>query len=235
VGGETFHNSSRGIVRLAWARRLGLPDLSFSDDGARLLGFRDSARELIAVELFGQLALSGPTEIVEAAAELTDDELLAGGPLLRLAGPGAHGLTTAVLGFADDLPVFEPDTEPEISRGNSEAVELESRCPPDDVSSAGIEQRDHRFTLVLDDGPAACAAYAVRDGLIADLGVLVAPSRRRRGLGSFMGRLAAHEALAEGYLVQVEAQGQNVAGLRLADALGVAPGGRIASVRLRGG
>ncbi|MGN6403498.1 GNAT family N-acetyltransferase [Sinomonas sp.] len=229
----TFHEGSRGIVRLAWARRLGLPDLAFSDDGGRLLGCRDTAREFIAVELFGQVALCGPTRLVEAAAGLPDDELLGGGALLRLAGPGVHGLRTAVLGFADDLPVFQPDTEPEVSRGNPEAIELETLCPPDDVSSAGIEERGYRFTLLVDDEPAACAAYAVHEGLIADLGVLVAPHRRRQGLGTFMGLLAAHEALAEGYLVQVEAQAQNVAGLRLADALGVVPAGRIASVALR--
>lgn len=233
IGRGTFHDGSRGIVRLAWARRLGLPDLAFSDDGGRLLGCRDSARELIAVELFGQLALAGPTELVNAAADLPDDELLAGGALLRLAGPGGHGLSTAVLGFADDLPVFQPEPEPEVSRGNPEAVELETRCPPDDVSSAGIEQREHRFTLMLPDGPAACAAYTVREGLIADLGVLVAPTSRRQGLGTLMARLAAHEALAEGYLVQIEAQAQNVAGLKLADALGVLPSGRIAAVKLR--
>ncbi|MCH6469270.1 GNAT family N-acetyltransferase [Sinomonas terrae] len=230
---DTFHESSRGIVRLAWARRLGLPDLSFSDDGGRLLGYRDSARELIAVELFGQLALSGPTDLVNAAADLADDDLLGGGALLRAAGPGAHALSTAVLGFADDLPLFQPETEPEVSRGNPEAVELETRCPPDDVSSAGIERREHRFTLMLDGEPVACAAYAVREGLLADLGVLVAPSFRERGLGAFMVRLVAHEALAEGFLVQVEAQAQNVGALRLADSVGIAPSARVASVRLR--
>ncbi|MEA5453516.1 GNAT family N-acetyltransferase [Sinomonas sp. JGH33] len=232
--GGTFHNGSRGVVRLAWARRLGLPDLAFSDDGARLLGFLDSSAELVAVELFGQLALSGPTELVEAAAKLPDDELLSGGALLRLAGPGAHGLSSAILGFADDLPVFQPEEDPEVSRGNPEAIELASLCPPDDVSSAGIEQREHRFTLMLGSGPAACAAYGVHEGLLADLGVLVAPGLRNRGLGAFMAQLAAHEALAEGYLIQVEAQSQNVAALRLADALGVVPSGRLASVRLRG-
>lgn len=229
---RTFHSGSRGIVRLAWARRLGLPDLAFSDDGGRLLGCLDAASSLTAVELFGQVALSGPTELVEEAADLPDEDLLAGGALLRLAGHGAHGLSTGVLGFVDDLPVLQPDTEPEVSRGNPEAIELETRCPPDDVSSAGIERREHRFTLMLPDGPAACAAYSVREGLIADLGVLVAPALRRRGLGTFMARLAAHEALAEGYLVQLEAQAQNVGALRLADALGVVPSGRIASVLL---
>jgi hypothetical protein len=230
---RTFHEGSRGVVRLAWARRLGLPDLAFSDDGGRLLGLRDAARELIAVELFGQLALCGPTRLVEAAEDLTDEELLAGGSLLRVAGAGAHGFRTAVLGFADDLPVLQPDIEPEVSRGNPEAVELETLCPPDDVSSAGIEAREYRFTLMLGEEPAACAAYAVHEGLLADLGVLVVPHRRRQGLGTFMALLAAHEALAEGYLLQIEAQAQNVAGLKLADALGVVPSGRIASVALR--
>ena len=229
---ETFHDGSRDVVRLAWARRLGLPDLSFSDDGGRLLGCRDSATELVAVELFGQVALCGPTPLVEAGADLPDDDLLAGGALLRLAGTGAHGLRSGVLGFADYLPLDQPGTEPEISRGTPEAVELERRCPPDDAASAQLTRREHRFTLVLDDGPAACAAYTEVEGLLADLAVLVAPAHRHRGLGRFIASVAIHEALAEGFIVQVDVASHQIAGLRLADGLGIAPSGRLASVSL---
>lgn len=229
---HSFHEGSRGIVRLAWARHLGLPDLSFSDDGERLLGCRDAARELVAVVLFGQLALSGPTELVEAAADLDVDELVEGGALLRLAGPRAHGLRTAVLGFADELPLDQPDAEPQVSRGAPEAIELEMRCPPDDVSSAGLTEREHRFTVMLPDGPAACAAYSERDGLLADLSVLVAPSLRRRGLGRLAASVAAHEALADGLIVQVAVPSHALAGLRLADSLGIKPQGHLTSVAL---
>ncbi|GAB4099373.1 GNAT family N-acetyltransferase [Sinomonas halotolerans] len=228
----TFHEGSRGIVRLAWARRLGLPDLSFSDDGGRLLGCDDDAGRLVAVELFGQLALCGPTAMVEAGAELDDDSLLGGGALLRLAGPGAHGLETGVLGFADHLPLDQPESEPEVSRAGPEAVELEMQCPPDDVSSAGLARRDQRFTLMVDGRAAACAAYAEREGLLADLGVLTAPALRRRGLGRLIASIAAHEALAEGLIVQVEAHTHDAAALALADSLGIVPSGRFAEVRL---
>ncbi len=231
----TFHEGSRDVVRLAWARRLGLPDLSFSDDGGRLLGCRDSAGELVAVELFGQLALCGPTPLVEAGADLPDDDLLAGGALLRLVGAGAHGLRSGVLGFADYLPLDQPGTEPEISRAAPEAIELEMRCPPDDAASAQISRREHRFTLMLDDGPAACAAYAEFEGLLADLGVLVAPVHRHHGLGKFIAAVAIHEALAEGLIVQVNVASHQIAGLRLADGLGITPSGRIASVGLAHG
>ena len=229
---ETFHEGSRDVVRLAWARRLGLPDLSFSDDGGRLLGCRDSAAELIAVELFGQTALCGPTPLVEAGADLPDDDLLAGGALLRLAGAGAHGLRSGVLGFADFLPLDQPGTQPEISRGAPEAIELEMRCPPDDTASAGLTRREHRFTLMLGDGPAACAAYTEVEGLLADLGVLVAPAYRHHGLGRFIASVAIHEALAEGLIVQVDVASHQIAGLRLADGLGITPSGRLASVGL---
>lgn len=228
----TFHAGSRGMVRLAWARRLGLPDLSFSDDGGRLLGYRDSSDELVAVSLFGQLALCGPTAAVDATSGLDVEELLDGGALLRAAGPRAHGLRTAVLGFADDLPLEQPDTEPQVSRGAPEAIELEMRCPPDDVASAGLSAREFRFTVMLPDGPAACAAYSVEEGLLADLSVLVAPSLRRRGLGRLAASLAAHEALADGLIVQVAVPAHAAAGLRLADSLGIRPQGRTASVRL---
>lgn len=229
---ETFHSSSRGIVRLAWARRLGLPDLSFADDGARLLGCRDSASELIAVVLFGQLALVGPPELVEAAAELDAEELLDGGGLLRAAGPRAHGLRTAVLGFADDLPLEQPDAEPQVSRGAPEAIELEMQCPPDDVTSAGLAERDHRCTIMLPEGAAACAAYSVHEGLLADLGVLVAPAHRRRGLGRLAASVAAQEALADGLIVQIAVPSHALAGLRLADSLGIRAQGRYAAVSI---
>lgn len=232
---ETFHDGSRDIVRLAWARRLGLPDLSFSDDGGRLLGCRDSAAELVAVELFGQLALCGPTPLVEAGADLTDEDLLGGGALLRLAGTGAHGLRSGVLGFADYLPLDPPGTEPDISRAAREAIELERRCPPDDAASAELARREHRVTLMLDDGPAACAAYTEIEGLLADLSVLVAPAHRHRGLGTFIASVAIHEALAEGLIVQVDVASHQIAGLRLADGLGITPSGRIASVGLAHG
>lgn len=228
----TFHAGSRGIVRLAWARRLGLPDLSFADDGGRLVGRLDGARELVAVVLFGQLAVTGPPQLVEAAADLGLDEVVDGGGLLRLAGPGAHGLRTAVLGFADDLPIAQPDTEPQVSRGAPEAIELEMRCPPDDVSSAGLTEREHRFTLMLPDGPAACAAYSVQEGLLADLSVLVAPGLRQRGLGRLAASIAAHEALADGLIVQVAVPPHATAGLRLADSLGIKAQGHLAAIRL---
>jgi GNAT superfamily N-acetyltransferase len=228
----TFQTSSRGIVRLAWARQLGLPDLSFADDGARLLGCRDAADELIAVMLFGQLALVGPTDLVEAAAELDAEEILDGRGLLRAAGPRAHGLRTAVLGFADDLPLDQPEMEPHVSRGAPEAIELEMRCPPDDVTSAGLTGREQRFTLMLPDGPGACAAYSVQDGLLADLGVLVAPAVRGRGLGRLAASVAAHEALADGLIVQVAVPVHAVAALRLADSLGLEAQGRYAAVSL---
>ncbi|MGT2461609.1 GNAT family N-acetyltransferase [Sinomonas atrocyanea] len=228
----TFSAGSRGIVRLAWARRLGLPDLSFADDGGTLLGCHDGASELVAVALFGQLALVGPTGPVEAAAELDVEELLGGGALLRAAGPRAHGLRSAVLGFADDLPLEQPDTEPQVSRGAPEAIELEMRCPPDDVTSAGLAERDHRFTIMLPEGPAACAAYSVRDGLLADLGVLVAPSLRGRGFGRLAASVAAHEALADGLIVQAAVPSHALAALRLADSLGIEAQGRYAAVSL---
>jgi GNAT superfamily N-acetyltransferase len=228
----TFQPGSRGIVRLAWARRLGLPDLSFSDDGARLLGRVDSARELTAVVLFGQLAVTGPAGLVAAAADLGLDEVVDGGALLRLAGHGARGLRTAVLGFADDLPLAQPDVEPQVSRGAPDAIGLEMRCPPDDVSSAALTEREQRFTLMLPDGPGACAAYTVREGLLADLSVLVAPPLRRRGLGRLAASIAAHEALAEGLIVQIAVPSHATAALRLADSLGIQAQGHIASVQL---
>ena len=99
---------------------------------------------------------------------------------------GGHGLGSAALFFADDLPLRQPSEELTVSHGNAEAIELEGLCPPDDVNEVHLSDLENPYTIRHEvDGlrlPVACGAYGEWEGLLAQMGVLVDPGWRRRGL-----------------------------------------------------
>ena len=100
----------------------------------------------------------------------------------------------------------------------------------------GLADLEHRFTVLhLEDGrrtPVACGAYAEWEGLLAHLGVLVAPEWRRHGLGKLAASVAAHEALAAGLTLQWRSEVSNKGSLALARSLGFSAGGIQTSVLL---
>jgi GNAT superfamily N-acetyltransferase len=236
----TLDPGSAAIIQLAWARRLGLDDDAFSSalaSGERIVRADESVRTVEFVRLFGSSALVGPQWVIDAAAELPDEEMAQHVTLLTLTrSHGGHGLGAAALFFADDLPVKQPSEEMTVSHGNADAIELEGRCPPDDVNEVGLSDLEHRYTIVHEvEGrrvPLACGAYAEWEGLLAHLGVLVDPAWRRRGLGSLAASIAAHEALAAGLTLQWRTDVSNTGSLALARKLGLSAGGIQTSVHL---
>ncbi len=234
----TLAPGSAEIVQLAWARRLGLGDGAFpAAGGTRLTRADESARSVQFVRLFGSSALVGPEWALEAAAGYSDEELAQHVTLLTITrGHGGHGLGAAALFFADDLPLQQPAEELTISHGSPEAIELEALCPPDDVNEVGLADLEHRFTIMhVEDGgrtPVACGAYTEWEGILAQLGVLVAPEWRRRGVGTLAASIAAHEALASGLTLQWRSDVSNQGSLALARSLGFTAGGIQTSVLL---
>ena|SRR6478609_927456 len=234
----TLAPGSAEIVQLAWDRRLGFDDGAFAGAaGRRLTRANDAARSLQFVRLFGSSALVGPQWALDAAGGYTDEELAQHVTLLTITrGHGGHGLGAAALFFADDLPLQQPSEELTVSHGNPEAIELEALCPPDDVNEVGLADLEHRFTIMhVEDGrrtPVACGAYTEWEGILAQLGVLVAPEWRRRGVGTLAASIAAHEALASGLTLQWRADVSNKGSLALARSLGFTAGGIQTSVLL---
>ncbi|NUT69752.1 GNAT family N-acetyltransferase [Pseudarthrobacter sp. C4D7] len=237
----TLDPGSAAIIQLAWARRLGLDDDAFGDalsTGERIVRADESARTVDFVRLFGSSVLVGPQAVIDAAAAIPDEEMAQHVTLLKLTREqGGHGLGAAALFFADDLPLQQPSEELTVSHGNPEAIELEGRCPPDDVNEVGLSGLENRYTIVHElDGrrvPLACGAYGEWEGLLANMGVLVDPDWRRRGLGSLAGSIAAHEALAAGLTLQWRADVSNTGCLALARKMGLSAGGIQTSVHLR--
>ena len=236
----TLDPGSAAIIQLAWARRLGLDDDAFSSalaSGERIVRADESVRTVEFVRLFGSSALVGPQWIIDAAAELPDEEMAQHVTLLTLTrSHGGHGMGAEALFFADDLPVKQPSEEMTVSHGNADAIELEGRCPPDDVNEVGLSDLENRYTIIHEvEGrrvPLACGAYAEWEGLLAHLGVLVDPGWRRRGLGSLAASIAAHEALAAGLTLQWRTDVSNTGSLALARKLGLSAGGIQTSVHL---
>jgi GNAT superfamily N-acetyltransferase len=236
----TLDPGSAAIIQLAWARRLGLDDGAFSSalaSGERIVRADESARTVEFVRLFGSSALVGPQWVIDAAADLPDEEMAQHVTLLTLTRQhGGHGMGAAALFFADDLPLRQPPEEMTVSHGNAEAIELEGRCPPDDVNEVGLSDLENRYTIVHElEGrrvPLACGAYSEWEGLLAHLGVLVDPDWRRRGLGSLAASIAAHEALAAGLTLQWRTDVSNTGSLALARKLGLSAGGIQTSVHL---
>ena len=229
---------SADIIQLAWARHLGFNDADFAAAaGERLTRADESRRTVDFVRLFGSSALVGPQWALDAAAGLPDEELAQHVTLLTITrSHGGHGLGAAALFFADDLPLQQPAEDLTVSHGNPEAIELEAACPPDDVNEVGLSDLEHRFTILhLEDGrrtPVACGAYTEWEGILAHMGVLVAPEWRRRGLGSLAASIAAHEALTSGLTLQWRSDVSNKGSLAIARSLGFAAGGIQTSVLL---
>ena len=236
----TLDPSSAAIIQLAWARRLGLDDGAFAsalETGERITRADDSARTVEFVRLFGSSALVGPQWALDAAAGIPDEEMAQHVTLLTITRQhGGHGLGSAALFFADDLPLQQPSEDLTVSHGNPEAIELEGLCPPDDVNEVGLSDLENRYTIMHEeDGrrvPVACGAYSEWEGILAHMGVLVAPRWRRRGLGSLAASIAAHEALASGLTLQWRSRRQQQGSLAMARSLGFATGGIQTSVLL---
>ncbi|WP_434615041.1 GNAT family N-acetyltransferase [Arthrobacter sp. A5] len=233
----SFDEGGIPIVQLAWERRLGLHDGAIGraaePDTGRVVKRDDDAVTLSFIRLWGRSLLVGPGWVVDAAAGFTDAELTDHATLLGLTRAyGGHGLGTASLYFADDLPLVQPATELAVSAGNPAAVRLELQCPPDDANEVRLGTLEHKFTLMNEDVPLACGAYTEWQGLLARLGVLVAPDQRRQGWGLLAASVAAHEALASGLILQWRADVSNFASNALARSLGLEWAGTQTSVRL---
>jgi GNAT superfamily N-acetyltransferase len=236
----SLESHSAAVIQLAWARHLGLDDGAFAsalESGERITRADESVRSLEFVRLFGSSALVGPQWALDAAAGISDEEMAQHVTLLTITrSHGGHGQGSAALFFADDLPLLQSAEELTVSHGNPEAIELEGLCPPDDVNEVGLSHLENRYTIMLEENgrkvPVACGAYTEWEGILAHMGVLVAPQWRRRGVGSLAASIAAHEALASGLTLQWRTDVSNKGSLATARSLGFSTGGIQTSVLL---
>ncbi|MBM7415999.1 MULTISPECIES: GNAT family N-acetyltransferase [Nocardiaceae] len=197
------------IVRLAWARELGLPDDASLDDAERLHVVDDDSTRLTFVVLDGHAVLVGPGDILDRAEAVGNDVLATRDGLAELAGQrrGRCG-GPRVLAFLDDSRDDVRVEHPLISHDGHDVDRVLALVPPDDATGIRAVGVDSWFTVFDDaDGeddalPAAAAGYVEWRGFLADTVAVTVPSRRRRGYGSTAARLATNEAIDAGLVPQ---------------------------------
>lgn len=206
------------IVRLAWSRELGLADDALTDRPGRATRADPEADTLRFLDLRGTSAMVGPDWILRRAERLSDRDLTEPATLLALvqdrSGRCSGPLT---LWFTSDYQEPATGRPPVVSDDRGHVRELETACPPDDVTEAHLSTRDRWFTI-LDDAqqPVSSAGYSEFQGFVADVAVLTAPLFRCRGLGTQAAGIATDDALDSGLIAQFRAPRDAPASRRLA-------------------
>lgn len=190
----------------------------------------DGQRALF-LRLYGASVLCGPRWLLSAAREVDDEVLALESTFIRLgAAHRGRSLGEAALYYADAIPEMVGSETVAVSYDSEHTRSLERLCPADDVAEAGLSGLDATFTLVPDGGgagspqdspdPVAGSGYQEWQGLIGQLGVLVRPDVRRRGLGAYAAGVTMEEAFVEGLIPQWRARPGHRASQHLADSLG---------------
>ena len=213
--------NTEAIVRLAWARVLGLPDAALSKPAAGLIT-RPSDEVIMFLRLWQHEVLVGPSGFLDHVSGRASDELVDGSRLLALSGRwGGRLLGQATLAFRDEYLVLDERVAVSVTDDPAAVLDLEKACPPDDVAEVGLADMS-RALVTLDelDQPTAGAGYAEWEQIIAHLGVLTPPAFRRRGFGQVAAALATNDALDLGLVPQWRARIENRASRSTAARLG---------------
>ncbi len=216
--------NTRSIVELAWARVLNVPDQALlSPLDTRIMRADDSM--VMYVRLWHHEVLVAPPAVIERAADLPGEALADGPSLLGLAS-GAGGGTARLLGatalaFSDTfVPGRDLESTP-VTDDPQAVVDLERLCPPDDVAEVGLSEMSWSFALLDDDDATlAGAGFDEWEHLLAHVGILTPPARRRAGHARIAAGIATNEALDRGLVPQWRARTDNAPSRRLAARLG---------------
>ncbi len=222
------------IIRLGWARRLGLDDHALLAPGEP--AERDADGVLSVVRLFEATALVGPGWARDAVRGWPSDRLMDPSAVLDMVRRRASGRIrrTAVLAYADRPVVVAGLDEALISDDPDLFAAVEDDSPPDDVAQFAVAGLGHRFVLVDHDGRArAAAGYQIWAGLLAELKVLTRLSDRRRGYGRLIAAAATNDAVDSGLVAQWRADRTDHASRALAARLGYRTVGGQTTVELR--
>lgn len=225
-----LQDHTRSIIALSWSRMLGLPDEDLLGRPARHEITRPDGSAVSFLQLFGHAVLSGPAEVLRGARGIDDAALTEERCLLDLArrhGEGARSRGASTLLYAEEPPSLGPSQLGAISYDQDHVRAVLAESPADDVQISGIATAPWSAALVSEDSGAALGAAGreVWSGMLAQLGVLTAPSRRRAGVGLHLGAVAAEEAFVEGLIPQWQARSQSVGALRIASRLGFTAAG----------
>ncbi len=215
--------NTAAIVRLCWSRLLNLPDDSLDPTRNPVRVVRASSEhEAMVIRLWRSFVMVGPDWFHERTDRTDPSTLLDQSTLLRCCeGHSARAVGEGVLAYTDQYATVDGLREVPVDDDPATAVELEKRCPPDDVSEVGLAEMSRLF-VTLDDleQPTAGAGYDEWQGLVGHIGVLTALGHRRSGRGTVAAALALNDALDVGLVPQWRARADNIGSRRVAYKLG---------------
>lgn len=229
-----MESNTEAIVRLGWARLLGLADDALGRNHRPEPVRVPSQDTVMVVRLWERSIIVGPDWLHERTSGVDPARLVDQCTLLRCCDGHASRLVgQAVLGYTDGYVVADGLAEVPAADDPEIVAALERACPPDDVTEVGLSGLS-RAVVTLDDraAPLAGAGYAEWQGILGHLGVLTPPEHRRAGHGTTAASLALNDALDAGLVPQWRTRVDNVASRRLARRLGLVEVGSQTAVAL---
>jgi hypothetical protein len=223
------------IVRLGWARFLGLPDDALEPgNGLQPTLWVDSADTVMVLRLWDRHVLVGPEWLQQRMLGVHPLQLEDESVLLRCCeGHRARLTGQVVLGFTDRYAELDGLGAVPVADEAPAVAALERACPPDDVTEVGLATMGRVFVTLDDrDQPTAGAGYDEWQGILGHLGVLTPPEQRRSGRGTTAAALALNDALDAGLVPQWRTRVDNVAARRMARRLGFVEVGAQTTVTL---
>lgn len=213
--------NTEAIIRLAWARALGLADDALGGSPAGRITRVDD-RLVTFVALWRHRVLIAPGWLLERAAEVKDRDLLAASTLLSLSADHAGRLISEVVLSVTDRYVERDDLDCVAVTDDAQAsADLERQCPPDDVAEVRLSAMAQRFVTLDDRDQVTCGAgYDEWEGILAHVRVLTPPELRRSGWATVAAALATNDALDSGLVAQWRATRGNRGSSALARRLG---------------
>lgn len=210
------------IVRLAWARDLGLPDGTFRPASEpRTVLVDDDATRVRFVVLDGHAVLVGPADVIDRAQDVPPDVLATRDGLADVVGPRRGRCSgPLVLAYLDEVGTDVGVEHPLLSHSRRDAERVLSTTPPDDAVAARAADATTWVTVFDDTAgeddaiPVAASGYVEWQGFLADTVAVTVPSHRRRGFGLTAARLATNDAIDSGLIPQLRV-GLDDAGARL--------------------
>lgn len=231
-----METNTESIIRLAWARTLGLADDALLEPAGERLTRLDESM-IMFVALWQHRILIAPHWLQEVAVSIGNAELASGTALLTLSSEhGGRLLGEAVLGFTDAYVTHQGLAEAVVTNEVHAVADLERSCPPDDVAEVGLSLMSELF-VILDERERATAAagYGESQGILANLGILVPPALRRAGRGTLAAAIATNDALDAGLVPQWRARRGHRGSQALARRLGYREVGAQTTVLLGAG
>jgi RimJ/RimL family protein N-acetyltransferase len=238
----TLQPSTCVAVHDGWSRQLQVPVSLLAEPGLHVVP-REDARGVVVLELGRVVVVTAPPPMTERLGELGAGRLADIDAVVTATGdPSARPIGVATLSYADrdTLAVPDPATlpgpvTPPRPAGAADVAALLAATAPDEGDESGVVDMPTSWLLPFPDGsPAAAAGYASWHDRIAQIGVLVHPAARGRGLASRVAAVAAGAALDAGLVPQWRCREGNAPSSRVAQRLGFLPVGRQLAVALDG-